>query len=70
MSQARQYSRSRPNGSNRTGSVPLREDEVLNYRGAVKNIALAVGFKEFGRFSAEYLQLFGETPSATLTKNV
>lgn len=40
------------------------------YRGAVKNIALAAGLTEFGRFSAEYRQLFGESPSVTLTKNL
>ena len=40
------------------------------YRGAVKHTALAAGFTEFGRFSVDYRQLFGESPSATLNRNV
>ena len=40
------------------------------YRGAVKRAALAAGFTEFGRFSVDYRQLFGESPSATLNGNV
>ena len=40
------------------------------YRGAVKHAALAAGFTEFGRFSVDYRQLFGESPSATLNRNV
>ena len=40
------------------------------YRGAVKRAALAAGFTEFGRFSVGYRQLFGESPSATLNRNV
>ena len=39
------------------------------YRGAVRSAALAVGLTEFGRFSVEYRQLFGESPSATLSRN-
>ncbi|MCA0938463.1 helix-turn-helix transcriptional regulator [Salipiger pacificus] len=36
-------------------------------RGAVKTAALSVGLTEMGRFSVEYRQLFGESPSATLS---
>ena len=39
-------------------------------RGAVKRAALAAGLTEFGRFSVEYRQLFGESPSTTLGKSV
>ena len=38
-------------------------------RGAVRRAALAAGLTEFGRFSVEYRQLFGEPPSATLSRN-
>lgn len=38
-------------------------------RGAVKNAALSVGLTEMGRFSRDYRQLFGETPSATLSRD-
>lgn len=38
-------------------------------RGSVQRAALAAGLSEFGRFSVEYKQLFGELPSATLSKN-
>lgn len=38
------------------------------YRGAVKNAALSAGLTEMGRFSVEYRQLFGESPSATLSR--
>lgn len=40
------------------------------FRGGVQHAALAAGLSEFGRFSVEYRQLFGEPPSATLTRNV
>ncbi len=40
------------------------------YRGAVKHTALSVGLTEFGRFSVEYRRLFGESPSATLRRNI
>ncbi|MBT8465390.1 MAG: helix-turn-helix domain-containing protein [Deltaproteobacteria bacterium] len=40
----------------------------LPERGAVKRAALDVGLTELGRFSAEYRRLFGEPPSATLSK--
>ena len=40
------------------------------YRGGVKRAALTAGLTEFGRFSVEYRQLFGESPSATLSKKV
>lgn len=36
--------------------------------GAIKRAALSVGLTEFGRFSVEYRQVFGESPSATLKK--
>jgi AraC-like DNA-binding protein len=36
-------------------------------RGAVKRAALSAGLTELGRFSVEYRQLFGESPSATLS---
>ena len=37
-------------------------------RGRVKHAALSTGFTELGRFSVEYRQLFGEPPSATLSR--
>lgn len=41
-----------------------------NERGQVKRTALSSGFTEIGRFSVEYRQLFGESPSKTLGRNV
>jgi len=38
--------------------------------GAIKKAAFAVGLTELGRFSAEYRQLFGETPSTTLNSSL
>ncbi len=35
----------------------------------VSDVAARWGFYQFGRFAAQYRQLFGETPSATLRKN-
>lgn len=40
------------------------------YRGAVKRVALGVGLTEFGRFSVEYRQLFGEFPTTTLNRKI
>lgn len=37
-------------------------------RGAVKRAALAVGLTELGRFAVEYHTLFGERPSATISR--
>jgi AraC-like DNA-binding protein len=37
-------------------------------RGGVKRAALSAGLTELGRFSVEYRQLFGESPSTTLGK--
>lgn len=37
-------------------------------RAAVKQVALDAGFMEFGRFSVEYRELFGQSPSATLSQ--
>lgn len=37
-----------------------------NEFGAVKRVALSLGLTELGRFSVEYRQLFGESPTATL----
>ena len=39
------------------------------FRGGVQRAALAAGQSEFGRFSVEYRQLFGEPPSATLKRS-
>lgn len=39
------------------------------YHGGVQRAALAAGLTEFGRFSVEYRQLFGESPSVTLGIN-
>jgi len=36
-------------------------------RGSVKRAALGAGLTELGRFSVEYRELFGESPSATLS---
>ncbi|MBW2404823.1 MAG: AraC family transcriptional regulator [Deltaproteobacteria bacterium] len=36
--------------------------------GAIKRAALDAGIHELGRFSVEYRKLFGESPSATLTR--
>ena len=41
---------------------------AVNERGRVKHAALSTGFTELGRFSVEYRQLFGEPPSATLSR--
>lgn len=41
---------------------------AVNERGQVKHAALSTGFTELGRFSVEYRQLFGEPPSATLSR--
>jgi len=49
----------------RARSLLLRS---TSQRGAVKNAALSVGLTELGRFSAEYRQLIGESPSVTLSK--
>ncbi|MGI9241910.1 MAG: helix-turn-helix domain-containing protein, partial [Verrucomicrobiales bacterium] len=38
-------------------------------RGAVKQVALRVGFTELGRFAREYRKLFGELPSVKLNRN-
>jgi len=38
-------------------------------RSAIKRAALGAGLTHFGRFSAEYRHLFGETPSATLNRS-
>jgi AraC-like DNA-binding protein len=38
-------------------------------RGAVKYAALNAGLTELGRFAREYLELFGERPSATLARS-
>ena len=38
-------------------------------RGAVKRVALDLGLTEFGRFACEYRSLFGELPSATLSRS-
>jgi AraC-like DNA-binding protein len=38
--------------------------------GRVKRAALSVGFTELGRFAVEYRRLFGESPSATLSRAV
>ena len=38
------------------------------HRGAVKQAAIACGFYDFGRFSSEYRQLFGEKPSDTIRR--
>ncbi|GAB3104291.1 hypothetical protein GCM10027217_27550 [Pseudomaricurvus hydrocarbonicus] len=40
-----------------------------NERGRVKHTALNSGFTEIGRFSVEYRQLFGESPSETLGRD-
>lgn len=47
----------------RTRSI-LHDADPL--RGTIKRTALSNGFGELGRFSVEYRQLFGESPSATL----
>ena len=39
-------------------------------RGGVKRAAISAGMTEFGRFSVEYRQLFGESPSTTLDKDL
>lgn len=38
-------------------------------RGGVQRAALAAGLTELGRFSVQYRELFGESPSATLSRN-
>ena len=39
-------------------------------RGAVKRAALSAGITELGRFSQEYRQFFGESPSITLSRSL
>ena len=39
-------------------------------RGAVKHAVLSVGLTELGRFSREYMQIFGEQPSITISRSV
>lgn len=43
--------------------------KATNQRGLVKKSALNIGFTELGRFSVQYRQLFGESPSVTLCRN-
>jgi AraC-like DNA-binding protein len=45
----------------------LRQSEPI--AGAVKAAALEAGFLHFGRFSADYQAMFGETPSETLNRS-
>lgn len=40
------------------------------YSGAIKSAALGVGLTELGRFSVQYRNLFGESPSATLSRDI
>lgn len=42
---------------------------ALPIKGIVQQTAPAVGLTEFGRFSRDYRELFGETPSAMLTRS-
>lgn len=72
--------RSLPQGE--TASIGADQGEVIyellidahlqspSYRGAVKRVALGVGLTEFGRFSVEYRQLFGESPTTTLRRKL
>jgi transcriptional regulator GlxA family with amidase domain len=41
---------------------------ALPGRSAVKRAALGAGLTDLGRFSVEYRELFGQSPSATLTE--
>jgi len=38
-------------------------------RSAIKRAALGAGLTHLGRFAAEYRDLFGESPSATLNQS-
>jgi len=53
----------------RLGQIRSRLLRSVPQRGAIKMTALDFGFTELGRFSGEYRQLFGETPSATLARD-
>jgi AraC-like DNA-binding protein len=47
----------------------VHEDLIDAPAGAtVSDVAARWGFYQFGRFAAQYRQLFGETPSATLRR--
>jgi transcriptional regulator GlxA family with amidase domain len=49
--------------------IRARNKILLARKGAtVKQIAVQFGFTEFGRFSVEYKNLFGESPSITLAR--
>lgn len=45
----------------------LRLPESSPRRGAVKRVALGLGFTELGRFASEHRHLFRELPFATLS---
>ena len=47
-------------------SLLLKSDDE---RGGVKRSAISCGFTELGRFSVQYRQLFGESPSVTLSRD-
>ena len=46
-----------------------RELEIARDDASVTRIAFANGFRQLGRFAAEYHSIFGETPSATLRRS-
>lgn len=53
----------------RLSNVRARLINTEHRRGAVKRAALSVGLTELGRFSHDYKQLYGESPSITLTRS-
>lgn len=54
----------------RTQRLKRVRDDLREASGSttVSGVAARWGFYQFGRFAAQYRQLFGETPSATLRR--
>jgi len=53
----------------RLNEARVRLSAVPSGRGAVGQVAMDCGFTELGRFAGEYRQLFGVSPSMTLTRS-
>lgn len=51
------------------GLAEARKALLDSATGSVRQVALRFGFRELGRFAAEYRAAFGENPSETLRRN-